>query len=202
MLFCNDDYAEKKSWLTVARDGNGNEMTYIEDGYEEEHTIMEVYPNLNDIRVAGVVSDGQSQNVVPFWVSLLNGYVFAGLDDDLESLCAKTTRQALTSRADVNAGSEAGSPSGFTYATFDRHILLCPRSFSPAGEFHTIDSLDTVVSAARYPTENALQYAVTTISATLFHELFHMVDTAGTDNDNGRKYPFGDLYTSIFGIPG
>ncbi|KAJ5097119.1 hypothetical protein N7456_007840 [Penicillium angulare] len=184
-LFCDDTFAELKTWQTVARDGNGKEM-FDED--DDEVMILEVYPKIKDRQVAGLESGSVDATISPFWVPSLNGYTFSTLDPSYTTLCQKPGRMALTSRADTNAGAEAGSPSGYTYATFDRHLLLCPDSFSPSGNGpHTIASLSALVSSTNYPVEGLKQLPLSTISATLFHELFHLVDVAGTDNDNNLQ---------------
>lgn len=184
--------------MTTARDGNGDEMSYTdEDGDPAIYTIAEVYPKIKLMQAQGVRGRTINANIRPFWISQLNGYTFATLASTYTSLCQKPGRMALTSRADTNAGDEAGSPAGFTYATFNRHMLLCPDSFSPAsGLPHSIASLSNLVSSTNYPTVGLKQLPLSTISATLFHELFHMVDTAGTDNDNGRECLF-HLFTQL-----
>ncbi|KAL4733540.1 hypothetical protein BDV11DRAFT_175602 [Aspergillus similis] len=141
---------------------------------------------MKDYHVTELNANGETvvtQSVTPFWVSKLKGYVFDGSGE--ESLCDKTTRVASTSRADTNAGTEAGSPEGFTYAAFNRHIHLCPPAFvaNPRGH-HGYATLADVVSYSTYPilaSKDPAQFS--SLSCTLYHELFHLTDTAGEDND-------------------
>jgi hypothetical protein len=121
-LFCTDSFAvvPKYGWNDLALDGNGKEMiiSYDEDGDPETgYTVADVYPHIK----------AMGDNITPYWVSLLKGYTFA--TGAYEKLCDKEKRQGLTSRADLYPNTEAGSPEGFTYASFNRHMLLCPNSF-------------------------------------------------------------------------
>jgi hypothetical protein len=144
-------------------------------------------------------------NITPYWVSLLKGYTFA--TGAYEKLCDKEKRQGLTSRADLYPNTEAGSPEGFTYASFNRHMLLCPNSFkNEAGKGpHSQPTVEGLVANANYPSKGDARPMdrFGTLSCTLYHELFHIVDSAGTDSDNGRKYigafffSFPLLYSSL-----
>ncbi|KAL3477022.1 hypothetical protein BJX99DRAFT_257927 [Aspergillus californicus] len=151
-----------------------NENAAVTDYY----TILEVYPKLKQMQL-----DGEG-NIAPFLVSQLNGYVFDASGQ--VRLCAKVNRIAATSRADTNAGSEAGSPAGFTYATFNRHVYFCDTAFeAKPGVAHGYKTLAEVVSSDNYPTKgsNTGPSALTSLSATLYHELFHLTDSDGTDSD-------------------
>ncbi|KAL3433587.1 hypothetical protein BDV09DRAFT_196682 [Aspergillus tetrazonus] len=106
----------------------------------------------------------------------------------------KPKRVVATSRADTTASSEAGSPTGFTYAAFNRHVCFCDTAFvAKSGDLHGYATLADVVSSNKYPTAGAQTdpLALTSLSATLYHELFHLTDSDGTDSDgSGLGYYF------------
>ncbi|GLI81745.1 hypothetical protein PoHVEF18_010134 [Penicillium ochrochloron] len=145
-LFCTDSFAvvPEYGWNELALDGNGKEMiiSYDEDGDPETgYTVADVYPHIKEM----------GDNITPYWVSLLNGYTFA--TGAYKNLCDKEKRQELTSRADAYPKTEAGSPEGFTYASFNRHMLLCPKSFqNEAGKGpHSQPTVEGLVTSANYP---------------------------------------------------
>ncbi|KAJ5875239.1 uncharacterized protein N7473_012586 [Penicillium subrubescens] len=181
-LFCTDDFAvvPKYGGNDLALDGNGKEMviSYDEDGDPETgYTVADVYPHIQ----------AMGDNITPYWVSLLKGYTFA--TGPYVKLCDKEKRQGITSRADSYPNTEAGSPKRFTYASFNRHMLLCPRSFTnEAGKGpHSQPTVAGLVTSTSYPSKGDARSMdrFGTLSCTLYHELFHIVDSAGTDADNG-----------------
>lgn len=188
-LFCGDSFAQKQEWEYTAIDGTGAEMVKERDdnGNPTYYTIQEVYPNLKQMQLEGEYDPdptNTNKNIAPFLVSRLNGYVFDASGKD--ELCAKPNRVAATSRSDTNAGSEAGSPEGFTYATFNRHVYFCDTTFvANPGAPHGYENLADVVSSTNYPTTEAHTdpSALTSLSATLYHELFHLTDSDGSDSD-------------------
>jgi hypothetical protein len=178
-LFCSDGFAEEvdRAWNEFARDANGDYMITERDSngkVKSGYTIVDVYPHIR----------AQSSSALPWWVDELKGYTFStGL---IEALCDKEGREAMTSRADAYPSVEAGSPLGFTYANFNRHILLCPSSFSPAeGMSHGRETLAGLVTSDKYPPVGDQRFIdqFGTISCTLYHELYHMVDSTGSDSD-------------------
>ncbi|KAL4756048.1 uncharacterized protein BDW70DRAFT_145490 [Aspergillus foveolatus] len=84
---------------------------------------------------------------------------------------------AATSRADTNAG--------FTYAAFNSHVYFCDTAFVAKPGEHGYATPADVVSSNKYPTAGAQTdiSALTSLSATLYHELFHLTDSDGTDSD-------------------
>ncbi|KAL2831689.1 hypothetical protein BDW59DRAFT_157655 [Aspergillus cavernicola] len=177
-IFCNDQFAEEVeyAWEQFAKDATGAEMITGQHrrGRKTGITIEEVYPHIQDI----------APGTLPWWCPELGGYTFStGL---IESLCAKEGRQALTSRADAYPSTVAGSSLGLTYANFNRHVLLFPSSLTPAGtDSHSQPSVAGLVTSANYPAlnDNRLIDKFGTVSCTLYHEMFHPVDSAGTDRD-------------------
>ncbi|OBT64726.1 hypothetical protein VE03_05912 [Pseudogymnoascus sp. 23342-1-I1] len=170
--------------MVKERDDNGKPTYY---------TIQEVYLNLKQMQLEGEYDldpTNINKNIAPFLVSRLNGYVFDASGKN--ELCAKPNRVAATSRSDTNAGSEAGSPKGFTYATFNRHVYFYDTTFvANLGAPHGYENLADVVSSSNYPTAGAKTdpSALTCISATLYHELFHLTDSDGSDSDGlGKGY--------------
>jgi hypothetical protein len=188
-LFCGDSFAQKQDWTYTSIDGQGEEMVKRNENGEAtgSYTILEVYPKLKQMQLAGERDPdpaNTNRNIAPFLVSRLNGYVFDASGKD--RLCEKVNRVAATSRADTNAGTEAGSPVGFTYATFNRHVYFCDTAFEAnPGKPHGYETLAEVVSSNNYPTVGAKidPSALTSLSATLYHELFHLTDSDGTDSD-------------------
>lgn len=80
--------------MVKERDDNGNPTYY---------TIQEVYPNLKQMQLEGEYDldpTNTNNNIAPFLVSRLNGYVFDASGKD--ELCAKSKRVAATSRLDTN----------------------------------------------------------------------------------------------------
>ncbi|KAL4758660.1 uncharacterized protein BDW70DRAFT_162329 [Aspergillus foveolatus] len=189
-LFCGDSFAQKQSWEATAIDGTGTEMVKERDENGEPtsyYTIEEVYPNLRQLQLDGELdadTTNTNKNIAPFLVSKLKGYVFDASGKD--RLCDKVNRVAATSRADNNAGTEAGSPAGFTYATFNRHVYFCDVAFEASpGNPHGYETLAEVVNSNNYPTVGAdtNPAVLTSLSCTLYHELFHLTDAQGTDSD-------------------
>ncbi|KAL4742300.1 hypothetical protein BDV11DRAFT_167354 [Aspergillus similis] len=89
-------------------------------------------------------------------------------------------RVAATSRADNNTCTEAGSPVGFTYATFSRHVYFCYVAFqAKPGKPHGYETLAEVVNSNNYYTAGAETdpSVLTSLSCTLYHELLHLADT-------------------------
>ncbi|KAJ0413110.1 hypothetical protein BJY00DRAFT_320116 [Aspergillus carlsbadensis] len=214
-LFCGDDFAQRQTWATAAIDANGDEMvrTSNEEGTPTEYyAIEDVYPNLRALQLDAEIlyeetktsadeakdDSGATRHIAPFLVSHLNAYVFDA--SGKASLCLKPGRIAATSRADNNAGAAAGSPDGFAYASFNRHIYLCDIAFEPkVGETHGYATLAEVVSYENYPTPGVeLDPSVAmSLSSTFFHELIHLTDAQGTDNDG----PGGNYYRAKIVMP-
>lgn len=183
-LFCTDGFREvpEYGWDDLALDGNGNEMVIErnEDGDPiSGYTVADVHPHIRS----------QGDNITPYWVAQLKGYKFAS--GPYQKLCAKPTRKGLTSRADAYPDTEAGSLEGFTYASFNRHMLLCPKSFTnEAGKGpHSQPTVTGLVTSANYPNVGDARSMdrFGTRNYTLYHELFHIVDATGSHADNGRK---------------
>ncbi|RHZ45034.1 uncharacterized protein CDV56_102119 [Aspergillus thermomutatus] len=188
-LFCSDDFAVQKTWETTARDGSGEEMVRKRDdegNIVETYTIADVYPKIKLLQETGEIDeDEDASKIMPYWVDYLKGYDFSAVGT--EKICTKDALYGWTSRADDSPSTEAGNLDGFTFASFNRHILLCPLTFSPPSQYHGTATLAELVTSAVYPVANAriLPEAYSTISCTLYHELFHLVDSAGTDSDSG-----------------
>jgi hypothetical protein len=189
-LFCGDSFAQKQEWKYAAIDGTGAEMVKERDDNGKPtayYPINEVYPKLEQMKLDGELDPDETNTnkyITPFLVSQLNGYVFDASGKD--KLCDKPNRVAATSRADTNAGTEAGSPEGFTYATFNRHVYFCDAAFTAnPGAPHGYAKLADIISSTNYPTAGAQTnpLKLTSLSATLYHELFHLTDSDGSDSD-------------------
>ncbi|KAL2834836.1 hypothetical protein BJY01DRAFT_252810 [Aspergillus pseudoustus] len=161
-LFCGDDFAQRQKWTAAAIDANGDEMvkTRNEEGEPTRYYIIqEVFPNLRALQLDAELyyrntktdtddaedDSGATRHIAPFLVSQLNGYVFDA--SGKQRLCQKPGRVAATSRADNNAGAAAGSPEGFAYASFNRHVYLCDTAFeAKAKKPHGYATLAELVS--------------------------------------------------------
>ncbi|KAL4791118.1 hypothetical protein BDV19DRAFT_393483 [Aspergillus venezuelensis] len=135
--------------MVKERDENGEPTSY--------YTIEEVYPNLRQLQLDGehdADTTNTNKKIAPFLVTKLKGYVFDASGKD--RLCDKVNHVAATSRADNNAGTEAGSPAGFTYATFNRHVYFCDVAFEASpGNPHGYETLAEVVNSNNYLTVGA-----------------------------------------------
>lgn len=165
--------------MVKERDDNGKPTAY--------YTIREVYPKLKQMQLNGELDADETntnKDITPFLVSQLKGYVFDA--SGKEKLCDKPNRVAATSRADTKAGTETGSPEGFTYATFNRHVYFCDTAFAAnPGAPHGYANLADIISSTNYPTAGAQTdpLELTSLSATLYYELFHLTDSDGSDSD-------------------
>jgi hypothetical protein len=179
-LFCNDGYADadEAQWNQPVKDSTGTSVKEGETGYFK---LQDVFPK------------PAANNWAAFWVKLLNAYAFDALNRDGQTLCGQTNRAGFTSKKSTQA-SIAAAPNTVTTGAYDRYVTICPYGFATTGS-HGLPELATAITYTDYPVPNngkAIdQY--TPRSATLYHELFHLTDTAGTTGDPLRTFLFPPL---------
>jgi len=124
----------------------------------------------------------------PYWVPALMGYDFIGMPSDIyagNDICGETGPYARTPHSSreqvpdlIKLMEDARKIS------FNRHIFLCPLAMNPVahgGKEHLMASLAEAI--ANYPTgaqdeESKKKYLLKNylpVSATLFHEMYHLV---------------------------
>ncbi|KAI1464712.1 uncharacterized protein F4812DRAFT_466949 [Daldinia caldariorum] len=144
-------------------------------------------------------SQASDSRITAYFIEAFKGYNFE--PDTEDSLCGKATLYALTARPQPNPDRTIVEETEIEIGEYDRHIVFCPPSFSPgAGHPHSYPSLSQAVSSDHYPkgdpedrTSGDMkldQYLP--VSATFYHELYHLADAAGITSD-----PFYSLTSAL-----
>ena len=185
-LFCGAEMGVHQPWNAVLKDNTG---TIVEDEDWGALPIRAAYPKFIDT------------NCNAFWVEAFKGYdIDCGGE---ETLCpardadtqkvrhAKTANRVEKFEVDEKAGD-------FTLGLGNRHILFCPPVFNP-GNSHAVESLRTATSAANYPKagEKDIDFSLDrylTISATMYHELYHLTDGSGDADTSDLTCMFLSLF--------
>lgn len=166
-IFCDDEFAEYTPWNQPAQDDQGNTIPNP-DAEDQLLTVQDLFPS-------------QVSGRFPFWISLFNGYDFDV--NGYENLCDLPGLSAVTSF--VPASIET-TDENIKTGNVVRHFTLCPPAWSRTAPMtHSVATLASVIAYDGYPTSGA-KTALDTfapMSATLYHELFHLTDT--TDNPTG-----------------
>ncbi|EAL85909.2 uncharacterized protein AFUA_5G03970 [Aspergillus fumigatus Af293] len=180
-LFCGPEAGEHQPWSeSVVKDHNGQDVVTERDPETQQPTE---YLKLG----TAFLNTARDPDANAFWFSSFKGY---DLDFSGEtSLCAgnrfaKTARPASSWPVIFSDGAD------FTFGRANRHILFCPRSFSPPTGFHSYPSLTKAVEEDNYPTaglkdENESLDKMMPVSSTLYHELYHL-----TDDDNTKDQAY------------
>lgn len=171
-LFCGADMGEYQPWNAPLKDNKGK---IVDDEDFGVLPLQVAYPAFRDT------------NCHAFWVEAFKGY-----DIDCNgqpTLCpvydpaSKKARAGKTANRidklapDTNAGD-------FKLGLGNRHVLFCPPAFE-TGSSHSVESLAKATSSDKYPKagEKDIQYSLDrqlTISATMYHEIFHLTDGKGS----------------------
>lgn len=182
-IFCGDAFAAYAPWDQPAKDSKGEQ---VEDGTDDDGDT--VYIKVNEVFPVLARRNGW----IAFWLSIFKGYIF-DIGDVSSAMCSYPGRFAATSKS-----SNTYPAQQVTGGTYDRHTFLCDATFDPVGngkQTHAVEKLSTIISYDGYPVEGndkgIDQYG--TYSATLYHELFHLTDSAGVTAD-----PFGGSLPFIF----
>ncbi|EAW24241.1 uncharacterized protein NFIA_038150 [Aspergillus fischeri NRRL 181] len=186
-LFCGPEAGEHQPWSeSVVKDHNGQDVVTARDPDTQQPTE---YLKLG----TAFLSTVRDPNANAFWFSAFNGY---DLDFSGEtSLCAENPKDgkrrfAKTARPASSWPVIFSDGADFTFGRANRHILFCPRSFSPPTGFHSYPSLTKAVEEDNYPTagmkdENESLDKMMPVSSTLYHELYHL-----TDDDNTKDQAY------------
>jgi hypothetical protein len=129
--------------------------------------------------------------VVPFWADVFNAYIFSGVSQ--QRLCdstifAHTPRVRRSVYDDNNVDVEVG--------TFGRFIYFCDKGWnSRPGTTATAASLADIITYEGYPTAGSDEQKLVDlmpISATFYHELYHLTDEidAATDDTYSMYFLF------------
>ncbi|KAJ2981199.1 hypothetical protein NQ176_g2179 [Zarea fungicola] len=178
-LFCSENDFQNQDPSAVLKDKNGKEVVASTDpktGEIKYVTVEDAFP---------IVEFG---NWFAHWVPALNAYEFANRDD----LCKEGETAARVSRKSPPHGTEK-TISKLQLGQTGRSALLCPRAFvADPKKTHGFPSLAGAVT--NYPTagsevpEHALERLLP-ISATLYHELYHLTDNGDTNDMNYHVDP-------------
>jgi hypothetical protein len=141
-------------------------------------TIEELFVSLQGEKQGG-------RSVEPFWVDFLKAYMMFGTD--VNRLCFDTLYASTPKSENARSVFELGVDLG----TFDRFIFFCDQAWTdrpgrigntqppPLSSFITYDGYPTAGSGVSISN-------FVPVSATLYHELFHLTDYGQPTND-----PFG-----------
>ncbi|KAH7346765.1 hypothetical protein BKA65DRAFT_503209 [Rhexocercosporidium sp. MPI-PUGE-AT-0058] len=174
-LFCSADAGKYIPFDDMVQDENGEYIVFEVDETGEIPTdyltVGQVFPSVKN-----------SGNGKAFFMNAFNGYNFDY--SSFDALCDKPGRYAVTAfpTQATNPGYEE-----ITFAAVDRNVLLCPKTFAPGdGEWHSYSSLADLMTAENYPTVDDTGLSldrVMPLGTTLYHELYHLGDAAGTTRD-------------------
>ncbi|KAJ6143657.1 hypothetical protein N7471_003110 [Penicillium samsonianum] len=184
-LFCGAEAGIHQPWAeSVVKDHKGKDVVTARDPDTKEPTE---YLNL------GKASPRDSRNpkANAFWMSAFNGY-----DIDFKgetSLCADKPksgglRYAKTALAPVHVAPIWADGAKFAVGKTNGHILFCPPAFSPDKGFHSYSSLTKAVETDNYPEAGVKDASkaldkLMPVSATLYHEIYHLTDPANTADE-------------------
>ncbi|KAJ5664209.1 hypothetical protein N7507_004940 [Penicillium longicatenatum] len=182
-IFCGDAFATYAPWDQPAKDSSGNT---IPDGTDDNGDT--VYIKVNQV----FPEESRKAGWIAFWLSIFSAYTF-DIGTSTSTMCSRSDRFAATSKASTQYPAKL-----VTGGTYDRHTFLCDATFDPIGngkQTHSIAELATIISYDGYPVEGngkgLDRYG--TYSSTLYHEIIHLTDSAGTTGD-----PFGRFYSFPF----
>lgn len=191
-VFCSADAGELVEWTQPVKDANGNAVEVSSDPLE--------YLTLEDVFAIQASKSGSHA----FWMKSFNGY-----DIDFrgeETLCPGANTDGTLRYAKTSVVPQALDEGvDFTLGQANRHILFCPASFSPDGA-HSYPSIAEAVSEDNYPTAGtktadvALDHLLP-VSATLYHELYHLTDDNNTPDSACKFFCFTSLPDSTSPSP-
>ncbi|GES64787.1 class V chitinase Chi100 [Aspergillus terreus] len=185
-IFCGPEAGTVQSWAkSVVKDRDGQDVVASED----PDTGIKTYLRLWD----AFPTWAEDENARAFWFETFKGYDvdFKGHDtlchSDLEN---GRKRYAKTARPTSSWPSIAVPHAEFEFGKANRHILLCPPAFNPDPGAHSYRSLAEAIDEDNYPIaglrdqDQALDRMLP-VSATLYHELYHLTDA---DNTRDTSY--------------
>ncbi|KAL4879538.1 hypothetical protein BJY04DRAFT_208654 [Aspergillus karnatakaensis] len=185
-MFCGPEAGEIQDWnRAVTKDKNGEDVVATED----EETGVKTYLRLGDA-FPSASSDSKTR---AFWFESFKGYDFdyAGRD----TLCDPNPedgrrRYAKTARPTSSWPPITIRAPEFEFGKANRHILFCPPSFDPSRGAHSYPSLAEAIDEDNYPSagsriQSEALNMMLPVSATLYHELYHLTDD---DNTKDQKY--------------
>ncbi|KAF5869955.1 uncharacterized protein Bfra_010100 [Botrytis fragariae] len=171
-IFCGDAFASKVPWDQPAKDRNGVEIAKEED---ETGTITDYWT------LGSLLPTLAAQSInVAYYIDALKSYMV----ESKPALCDPNVGPyAVTSRRSYTSTVQSVS-----IGTHDRFAYFCPRTFDPTGQakpsdLHSVSSLSTSITLIGQDLDRLLP-----LSATLYHELFHI-----TDSDESTRDPFYNL---------
>ncbi|THV51915.1 hypothetical protein BGAL_0095g00310 [Botrytis galanthina] len=173
-IFCGDAFATRAPWDQPAKDENGKEIAKQKD----ENGDITDYWTLGSLLPSLAAKAG----AIAYYIDALKSYMV----EDKPALCdPNTSTYAVTSRRSTT--SQVGD---FKIGTHDRFTYFCPRTFDPTGQarpsvLHSVSSLSTSTTLIGQDLDRLLP-----LSATLYHELFHLTDSEQSTRD--PFYPLGD----------
>lgn len=179
-IFCGGDFADYQPWDQAAK---GHDGQYIPTGYESDGVTVSSYLTVQQGFPSLFAQYTPTAPWLPYWITALEGYFF-----DQKQICSSTTTQRYAST--TTRGYTPQNPY-VAVSSWDRNVFFCPRAFSPTtvtnpSTAHSVASLATAVSSDMYPTSPFAQTALDRyipLSGTMYHELYHITDSAQTSND-------------------
>ncbi|KAI9372268.1 hypothetical protein BJX61DRAFT_508117 [Aspergillus egyptiacus] len=184
-VFCGAAAGVFQDWArSVVKDKDGQDVVASEDPETGEKTYLSLIDAFTGQRI--------SENTRAFWFDSFKGYDFD--EKGYDTLCHPAPengrkRYAKTAHHSSNWPTIRVSNPEFEFGRANRHILFCPPAFNPDAGFHSYPSLaealdDYPVAGLRDP-DSALDRLLP-VSATLYHELYHLTDANNTPDQKYR----------------
>ncbi|KAL4861860.1 hypothetical protein BDV12DRAFT_190800 [Aspergillus spectabilis] len=179
-IFCGPEAGVVQPWRnSVVRDREGRDVV----AFEDPETGAREYLTLGD----AFVEPANNPKARAFWFDSFNGYDLDYGGED--SLCAEDPVDGRRRYAKVARPASSWPPiftddAEFEFGRANRHILFCPPSFEPGGS-HSYPSLARAIDEDYYPTAGLRDVSqaldrMLTVSATMYHELYHLTDADNT----------------------
>ncbi|KAJ8121085.1 hypothetical protein ONZ43_g2377 [Nemania bipapillata] len=203
-IFCSEDSGEYTPYNQPVKNSEGS-FAIIDKAYNEAGELVPTeLLTLDDV----FIQEARNPDLNPFFIKATNSYTFDS--NGYETLCGKPTLFATTGRPQNTPDSFVYEQYEVTLGLYNRHILFCPPTFhiladdpGYANAPHNYPSLAQAVSADNYPSGNPGDGTPVTqldrllpISATLYHELYHLTDSEELTTDD----PFNSIAVHLTNI--
>ncbi|KAK3941415.1 hypothetical protein QBC46DRAFT_382650 [Diplogelasinospora grovesii] len=197
-IFCSEAAGEYTPFDQPIKDKDGDYA--VTDYYLDE--AGDVVPT--EFLKLGQVYPAQASNsdINAFYMTAFSGYDFD--TNGFQTLCGKPSLYAVTAWPQATPNQLVVDEAEIELAQEGRHVLFCPPSFTPGtGAPHSYPSLAQAVSSGNYPTGNQADLGTSKsmpldkympVSATFYHELYHLTDSTGITFD--PYYSLKDVLTA------